>query len=374
MSRIRTIYANEALLVGPSPATGVHSPSTIKKLHRVQTIANSFKYAMQDVNEYGKLAAIDRVNIDGSESTLDFDYFVTDFENEKNLGFDISSTGNALGSIAQKTQQDKNYFRFVAPEGVDADNLGPTGGAVLGIGNGFISSYGFEAAVGSFPTATLSVLGLNAASSVDGNAKPIPAIDPTTGRKASGTFTLPTIPESSAGKPSVIAPGDVKVTFSNPNAGLFSALDSTLNVQSVKFNFDLNLETLQKLGARLAISKEIKYPIEISLSLEALANDLTATTGLIDFLCATPSTNITIDLYKSTCDANGPTSTSADIYAKYIIKNAKLSSQDLSGSIGPSNTVSMQFTSQVGASNDANNGLFFSGVTGYSGTTGLKSL
>ncbi len=373
MSRIRTIYNNESLLVGPSPATGTHTTGNIKKLHRVQSIGGSFKVAHEDINEYGKMAAIDRINLDGSESSLEFGYYVTDFENESMLGFDISSTGSAIGSIAQRTQEDRNYFRFVAPEGLDADGLGPTRGAVLGIGNGFIASYGFEASVGSFPMANISVMGLNASTSADGSAKPIPAIDPLTGRKASGTFTLPTIPESSAAKPSVIKPGDVRVTFSNSNAGLFQTLDTTLTVQSAKFNFDFSLEAIKKLGARMPISREIKYPIEISINIEALMGDLTSATGLVDFICSEPSTDITIDLYKSTCDSGGPTSAATDIYAKYTIKNAKLTSQDLSGSIGPSNTANMQFTSQVGASNDTGNGIFFSGVTGYSGTTPLKS-
>lgn len=234
-----------------------------------------------------------------------------------------------------------------------------------------------ECAVGSFPMATISVQALNTASYSDGNAKGIPSVDITTGRKASGTFTLPTIPESNSAKPSVIRPGDVKVTFSNASAGLFQTLDTTasmvMNVQSASFSFDFNLEPVNKLGSRMAVSREIQYPIDVQVSLEALMGDLTAATGLVDFLCNSPATDITFDLYKQTCDSDGPLSAASDIFAKFVIKNAKLSSQDLSGSIGPSDTVSMQFNSQIGASNDTTNGLFFSGVTGYSGATALKS-
>jgi hypothetical protein len=373
MSRLRTIYNNEALLVGPSPSTGTHSTGNIKKLHRVQSIGNSVEVSLENINEYGKMAAIDRMNLDGGTNSLEFSHLNVDFENELNLGFVISSSSSAIGNIANKTSNDKNYFRYVAPEGVDAVGSSAAAGAVLALGNGFIGSYSFEAAVGSFPTSTVGVQGLNTASYPSGSTQALPSVDPSTGRKASGTFTLPTIPESSAAKPSVIRPGDVKVTFSNPAAGLFQTLDSTLNVQSASFNFDLNLEPLNKLGSRLAVSREIQYPIDIQISVEALMGDLTANTGLVDFLCNSPSTDITIDLYKSTCDSGGPTYTAADIFAKFTIKKAKLNSQDLSGSIGPSDTVSMQFTSQVGASNDTVNGLFFSGVTGYNGVTALKS-
>lgn len=373
MSRTRTIYNNEVLLVGPSPATGTHSTGNIKKLHRVQSIGNSDEIPLQNVNEYGSMAAIDKINIEGPTASLEFSYFLTDFENELALGFDINSTASAIGSIAARTSDDRNYFRYVAPEGYDAVGLGPTDGAVFGVGNGFIASYSVEAAVGSFPTVSVSVQGLNSASYVNGSAKALPAVDPETGRKASGTYTLPNIVASNAAKPSVIKPGDVKVTFSNPNAGLYQALDTTLNIQNINVGFDLNLEAQRRLGSRLAFSRDIQYPIDVNLSVEALMGDLTASTGLVDFLCNEPETDITIDFYKSSCDASGPTTAAADLFAKIIVKNARLTSQNLNGSIGPSHTASMQFSAQVGAANDSVNGIFFSGVTGYSGSTPLKS-
>lgn len=365
--RIRTIYNNEALLVGPSPATGAHTTGNIKRIHRVQTLGSSFDFALENVQEFGKLAAIDRVNTEGINAANEFSYLVTDFENEKNLGFVVNSTSNALGDFLNGSQEDRNYFRVVAPDGLDADGLVPASGAVMALGNGFIASYGMEIGVGSFPTATISVEGLNMSTHVDGVSEPIPAVNPTTGRKASGTFTLPTVPSPSAGKPSVIKPGDAKVTFSNTNAGAFQSLAAaTINIQSASVNFDFNLEAIRALGSRLPISREITYPVEVQISIEALQNDLVAY-NLVDLLCDEPVTDITIDLYNDNCDSDGPALD--EIYAKLIIKNAKLSSQNYNASIGPNNTVTMEFTSQVGAANDTSNGIFFSGVIGYSGST-----
>jgi hypothetical protein len=370
MARTRTIYNNEALFAGGSPATGTTTDTTgsIKKLHRVQSIGNSFEYALENINEYGKMAAIDRVNLDGSTSSLEFTYYVTDFENEKNLGFTINSAVSAISGFASKAEDDRNYYRYVAPEGLDAVGLGPTQGAVLAVGNGFINSYSLDVAVGAFPTASVSVQGLNSASYPSGSAQPVPSVDPVTGRKWSGTFTLPTVPTSSSGKPSVIKPGDVKISFSNNNAALFQSLaDASINIQKASVKVDFKLESIKKLGSNLSVSREMQYPIDVQVSIEALMSDLTTNTGLVDFICNTPQTDITIDLYKSTCDSGGPTTAASDIFAKIIVKNAKLTSEDLSGSIGPNNTVSMQFTSQVGAANDSTNGMFFSGVIGYTG-------
>lgn len=370
MSR-RTIYNNEALLCGPSPATGAHTTGNIKRIHRVQSIGSAFDVALEAVQEYGKLAAIDYINTEGAEVTAEFSYLVTDFENEKNLGFVVASASNALGDFLNGTAEDRNYFRYVAPEGLDADGLSAASGAVMGIGNGFISSYGLEFGVGAFPTANVSVQGLNMTAHLDGVGEPLPAVIPTTGRKATGTFTLPTIPSPSAGKPSVIKPGDAKVTFSNANAGAFQSLaDGALDIQSANINFDLNLEARRALGSRLPVSRDITYPVEVSVSIEALAGDLIAG-NLVDFLCSEPKTDITFKLYNDNCDSDGPALD--QVYAQVVVKNARLTSQDFSGSIGPNETVTLEFTSQVGASNDTANGIFLSGVVGYSGVTPLWS-
>ena len=358
-------------MAGPSPATGVHSTGNIKRIHRVQSVGGSFDLSLEDINEYGKLAAVDRKNIEGINAPLEFTYLLTDLENEKNLGFNIDSGQSALALFLNGTQEDRNYFRVFADEGLDAEGLAASEVAVMGVGNGYLASYSVEASVGSFPTVSVSVEGLNVASYLDGVAQNIPAVVPTTGRKASGTFTLPTIPASSAGKPSAVRPGDVRVIFSNTDAGVFQSLATAeINIQSFSMNFDLNLESIGSISSRLPVSREISYPLEVSVSIESLLADIQPT-NLVDFLCQDEPTDITVNFYNDNCDADGPSLD--EIYAQFVIKNAKLTSQDLSGSIGPNHTASFEFTSQVGAANDTANGVFMSGVTGYSGVTPVWS-
>ena len=136
MPRTRVIYQNEALYVGPSPAisghykfvTGdnavdvptqklsqldplsvrtVNSGSTtgnaslaqmtsglaanITNLDRIQSINYNFNITRKDVNQFGALAAIDRVIIDQPTVSLDFSYFQNSFANEKELGFDVKA-------------------------------------------------------------------------------------------------------------------------------------------------------------------------------------------------------------------------------------------------------------------------------------------
>lgn len=184
MPRTRVIYQNEALYVGPSPATSGHykfvtgdnapnvptqklsqldplsvrtvnSGSTtasaslaqmtsglaanITNLDRIQSINYNFNITRKDVNQFGALAAIDRVIIDQPTVSLDFSYFQNSFANEKELGFNvqalkrsatvnltITTTGLAgtefaitTASVVDGGQGYLNPFTLTLPQGVD---------------------------------------------------------------------------------------------------------------------------------------------------------------------------------------------------------------------------------------------------------------
>ena len=58
MPRNRIIYQSEALFVS---RTGATADDEISQLHRVQSINYSFDISRTDVNQFGNLAAIDRI-------------------------------------------------------------------------------------------------------------------------------------------------------------------------------------------------------------------------------------------------------------------------------------------------------------------------
>lgn len=136
MPRTRVIYQNEALYVGPSPATSGHykfltgsnAPNVptqrlsqldplsvltvnsgnttatlplaamtsglvpnITNLDRIQSINYSFNIVRKDVNQFGNLAAIDKVIIDQPTISLDFSYYQNNLNNEEELGFDVKT-------------------------------------------------------------------------------------------------------------------------------------------------------------------------------------------------------------------------------------------------------------------------------------------
>jgi hypothetical protein len=165
MPRNRVIYQSEALFntkdivdvaASAPPQTG---NLYINQFSRVQSCNYNFNIARRDVNQFGDLAAIDRIILEQPTVGVDFTYLLTDMGNEKNLGFSVISNGiTTISDItsANATQSclsgiltsgfinTKNYFIRTVSEGNDASSFAndtvanQTIGSTIGLGNGFL--------------------------------------------------------------------------------------------------------------------------------------------------------------------------------------------------------------------------------------------
>ena len=189
MSRTRLIFQNLNLYVGPagisgSTATGgLYSAGNtgsnlIAQLSRVQSANLTATIDRTDINEFGRLNRIDQMIVNPPKFDLDFSYYSTNGMNERWLGFDIS--GNAfINPILTKVADSKNYFISVSPQGQDDDGYtDTTTRSVYALGNGFISSYALNLAVGKPADATVRVEALNIASYLTSSGNSTPAVDP----------------------------------------------------------------------------------------------------------------------------------------------------------------------------------------------------
>lgn len=380
MPRNRIIYQSEALYVGPAPATGYHygsytpgiggstnnpngATNLVKQLQRVQTANYSFNIDRTDVNQFGQLAAIDRVILTNPTVSLDFSYLLANLANESGLGFTISVPGtnsevSAISGILNKTEDQRNYFIKTVSEGSDATNNTATGvdNGVIGIGNAFVTSYSSEASVGNFPTVTINAEGLNMNFVKGTSGNNIPAVDPLDGSTITNVYTLPTAIENTALSSTIsgisaLRPGDI--TLSIPMSSGGGADTALMNVQSYTLSFELGRTPIQRLGSKFAFAREIDFPVNVTLSVEAQVTDLV--TGSLSTIVNNDSAK-----YTPTITIVNPTNSSETI-AQYKLKGAKLDSQEFSSDIGSNKTVTLQFTAQVGGPQDTNNGLFISG-------------
>jgi len=388
MSRNRVIYQSEALYAGPSPATGfqfidgdgVKIESTtgitaVNQLQRIQNANYSFNINRQDINQFGELAAIDRVILDSPTVSLDFSYLLANFGNEKVLGFrPLDGSASCMSGILNKITDSRNYYVKTVSEGQDA--VGEARNAsdeVIAIGNGFLTSYSTDASVGGLPSVSCNVEALNMAfdsgTGVAGGFT-TPAVDPENGTRLASKYRLPQATGdfgTGTMNVSVLRPGDITLTFKQRTAenegseedatGDYSGIGASIGttdakIQGYSFSFDLSREPIQKLGSRFAFSREISFPVTVSCSIDALVSDIT--TGTLSDVINTD------DAYDITVQLKEPSDNTKTV-CLYKLKNAKLDAQSFSSSIGDNKSVTLDFSSQIGGPNQTTLGFFMSG-------------
>jgi len=346
MARKRVIYQSEALFAGPTGA------GALTQLSRVQTANYGFDITRQDVNQYGQLAAIDRIILEQPLVNLDFSYYANSGQNEQALGLTVSPSESALAGILSGVGDTKNYYILVSPEGSDA-NIGATGqGKTIGIGNANITSYSIEAAVGAIPTVTVNAEGYNMKFYPQTTGFG-PDINPANGApNSSTTFAIPT-PETGLGF-TALRPGDVTLSISGIGVDA-----SDLKIQSFTINADIGRDPIQKLGNKFAFTREIVFPVVVTASVEAVMGDIGGDDNLgkalTDIVCdESAKYNLTLTLGQPSSSCGGATNAAIT----YELKGVKLDSQSFSSSIGDNKSVTMDFSTQIGGANDQNNGLF----------------
>ena len=411
---------------GPAyAASGSVYRSLVEPLNRIQSINFDFNINRQDINEFGRLARIDSIVLESPTVNLSFDYYLTDGENERKLGFNIPTshpsggyrpanagywTGDlaisgysALSGLMDDTVGN-NYFVLVGKEGADLENQdiqayksNGTDYNVIAIGNGFITDYTMSAAVGAVPTASVSVEAFNIQTDdtasgtatthgitngplTSGNGlnfPAIPAVDSIEGLtgitlqdtaqfRSTGPwdnvsrFVRYSVPTYDTGSAPIAAlrPGDI--VFQMSNSGSYQGFtdfngDGLAHLQSVSINVPMSRTILQRLGNTFGYSRVLDVPLNVDVSISAVVSELVEN-NLFEKLSAPQKHNFTITMHKP--KANG---TRGDKALVYIVKNARLDSENFSSAIGDNQTVDITFSTQVGGANDTENGLFIEG-------------
>ena len=398
MARNRVIYQSEALFAGQlTGVTDAHASTDIKQLHRVQSANYAFNVSRTDVNQFGELAAIDRVVLDTPTVSLDYSYLLANFANEENMGLKVNEFGttfasltSALSGVLNKTEDERNYFIQTSREGEDAfgdtdrDLAGDKRASTIGVGNAFVTSYSTEASVGGFPTVSIAAEGMNMNFSTGTINVPNPGINRINGSASANTVTLPAVlgaaglsdVDSGILAISALRPGDITIkisehdgssslTSNNYSLGGATLPDhlgdstSSANIQSYNIGFDLGRSPIQRLGNRFAFAREVDFPVSVNLSFDAILTDLTDG-NLNDLVDCEKSYNVQIDLMGitgSACDSNKTT------ICRYILKDMKPDSQSYTSSIGDNKTVTLDFSTQICGPRQTDVGLFMQGVT-----------
>ena len=371
MARNRVIYQSEGLFTSSgiyATGTGAHL-----QLKRVQSANYSFEITRQDVNQFGQLARIDALVLQSPTVSLDLSYYLADGFNERVLGFAVQ-TGAIGGGVnfasgQMVSSEGRNFYIVTSAEGIDLnfDNAsgvtaanGLSGKGVIGIGNGFITDYTLNAAVGDLPTISVSVegLGFNAATYSSGanvTGVPSPAINPESGTSVGLTVQLP-VPGTGDGV-TALRPGDITLSFGGftgtggtPTSNLSGA--GSINIQSVSLSLPMSRTPIERLGSRFAFARVTDFPVTATMSVNALVNEIEAR-NLATMIDDGNERDITLSIKKPG---------SSEEAVRYVFKAARLDSESYSSDIGSNKSVDITFSTQIGGPNDSVHGIFVSGA------------
>ena len=376
MARKRVIYQSEALFVtstGTQDGDGnafefdhtddvLTNPETGKQIIRVQEANYSFDMNRLDVNQFGNLAAIDRVIVEQPTINLDFTYYVGSGENEGNLGFNLDGQTSAIKNFLNATEDVKDYYIYVQNEGSDASN-GATGSAkAIGLGNGTLTNYTIDAAVGDLPTASLTAECFNMRF-YDACTGEKPDVKVSDGTNQGGHFRLPQ-PTSGDGY-SALRHGDIGVMIS----GTQGLVTGDLKVQNFSLALGIDREPIQKLGTKFNFSREIVFPVTPTLTFDAVMGDIEAA-NIADLVnTSDPEVDLMVRMNKPGGGLSHVDDTYGDNALAIHFKGAKIDNQSFTSNIGDNKTVSMSFSTQLGGPEDAVHNVFM-----FTGTDSTKNL
>lgn len=364
MSRNRIIYQSKDIFVSPTGG------SNAVQLYRIQSFSTNTEVARQDVNEFGKLAALDRVIIEQPTVSAEMTYFLMDGKNEQSLGLTIDGVTNCISGILANDADlsQKNIYAITVPEGSDAHGIDPNaaGNISVGIGNAFLTNYSVNLAVGEIPSANISFEASNLEFASE-TGIPNPAIRTDVQGVPTPVGGVVDLPAGSTGTLSFAAlrPGDLTIDFGDAQLQFGGAklpgmtgTENDSHVQSISMEVPLSRTPQQRLGNAFPFSRELDVPITVTMNVSANLADITQG-SLVDLICSTESTrDITVKLYGPCGVSEGDSA----LNMMFVLKGATLDSQNFSSAIGDNETVELTFTAQVGGANDQVKGLFISGV------------
>jgi len=385
MARNRVIYQSEALFAAPTGTIALNSSD--HNLRRIQSCNYNFAIQRQDINQFGELAAIDRLIIQEPTVAVDMTYY---FEpsgfNEQHMGLRVNTYSTEPNATGASTEADhmlqniissganfdqKNIFVLVSDAGIDANDTGAMAASgnyngIIGIGNAFLTSWSLEAAVGAIPTVSCAFEGQNinftgwgsdglpvigGVPTVSGAILNPSIVNGTEVVNATDALRYVSLP-SGAGlfdstlQVSAVRPGDVTVILSggtNDNNPIVGFSETDLKVQSVNFGLTVGREPIRKLGSLFAFAREITFPINCTMSVSAVVGD---TVGQRLFSLINAAGDIK---YNCAVKLSGYKAGSANANVSYIVlKGAKIDSQNITSSIGPNKSVTIELSAQIG--------------------------
>lgn len=376
MSRTRIISQSKAVYASPSVALPTINGTTGYKpvqLHRVDSLSFDVDIAgaRQDIREFGQLARIGVMRASEITPTLSLGYYLTDGENEKKLGFNIKGTdANGSSAISQMIsgiltevadEKEKNIYVLTVKEGEDAFGSNATTfnnkrgeHFTIAFGNATPTSYTANFSVGEIPRADVE-FDCGNLMFISGSTGKNPAVDRTTAASLAGAFVLP-VPNTGTSSIDVLKAGDVTLNFATTSLNIGGVNFGNIHAQSASVEIPLSRESIEKLGSELPYAKPLEFPINATLSVNAIVDQYA--TGTLQNILTGCSIGAGVDVTLKVTDRCGGT----DNEIVFLLKDAVLDSQNFSLGLDDNETVDLTFSTQIAGVSTTGAGVFCYGA------------
>lgn len=358
-------YGQFAVFVSPNNITGLATDQNqlLSQVYNVTNFDFNWDGTEDPITVLGNSDPIGRSRLDPIEVNGSISYYY-DLENGDNL-FGLNASNNLWPYFRHILMEDnKNVYLLSSNQGTSVNSQSPSDVKAVGLGNSYISTYSFEAAVGDRPTTTIDFQSLNLRGYQNLVNQLIPAINPDTGLGFTGTpYQISINTPSGNSFSGILNPGDIVVNLRSDST--LSQSSTGICPQSINWSVDFNREAVQCLGSRRGKGFSIQPPVEMTVTLEINSNELKQF-NLSDYYCNKGPTSMDVTIYNPVCVGTGARKLT------FRFSGFSLNGESYSTSTDGPQTVTMTWTGPLGSVGESGPAISGSAPNGYPGFYATK--
>lgn len=322
---------------------------SLRQLARLQTVDWAIDYPLEqvmylDAGDEAYLTSYTPVDV-----TLS--YLHTNGRNEQFLGL-VDQVGTS-GTLALNLDQEKNlYIAIENTPGRDAVGAGmESPKSIIGMGQALMTSYDLSARVGGAIESRVTMNCLTAFSYTGTSGNAIPAVNYQNGNQLTGQFVLyPAFSQYDAAVTGysnpiaapAVAARDMFLVFpqGTPFAGIFSGSQSWY-LQGFDLNVSIPRRELKPMGHAYPPVRAVSYPINVTLTTEAIVNRYQR--DQLDRIDCLATGQTVYLIVKQPC--------SSDVLFGIYLDRLQIDSQSFNTSIGPADTATVTWRGLIPSPN-----------------------
>ena len=360
MKRDRVTFQSQLLYVG-SGTSGVNGNDDLvpEQLQKVQLVSIATDSNRDAVDEFGRLAALGYSSTTAPVGKLRFQYFLGNGENENAMGFNTDGTENfiKLGDEDNPDGTARNFYLLAVAEKKDAVQSGNYTAAerekhfVTSLGNGVLTNYAVEGAIGQIPMATVDWDAANVGFVTGSSGMPNPAINKDNFCRKSGEVTITAATTGSVDTPT-LRPEDISLDFGTQllaEGGPVLPGNDAPTLQEIyirDFSIETILDTEEEEGLGQGPQSQAEVPIDVNFQCTALLTDVHSG-DLIKEICNPTARDITVNLKPPCVGCSGANTNNPNM--KFMVKGAVFDSQTILSTLDEPAMITLNFTTQLGA-------------------------